>query len=186
MAMFAYFYSLHEKAGKGRTVSNFFCALFHDLPEALTRDIISPVKRSVAGLDDLIIDYEIELINDKILPLVPESVQGDFAYLLGLFEKEGKVCKDEFVNRTYDGEVITLIENPGEHNGEKKQTIDGRALKACDHLAAFTEATLSMAYGIRSRELENGLELKKAYAGKTIGSVDFEKLMMQIETYLKG
>ena len=41
-----------------RCVNNYFTGLFHDLPEVLTRDIISPVKRSVEGLSDLIKGYE--------------------------------------------------------------------------------------------------------------------------------
>jgi putative hydrolase of HD superfamily len=44
VAIFSYFYSLKVNACPKRLESNFFCALFHDLPEALTRDIISPVK----------------------------------------------------------------------------------------------------------------------------------------------
>ncbi len=44
VAILSYFYSLKAKACKKRLENNFFCALFHDLPESLTRDIISPVK----------------------------------------------------------------------------------------------------------------------------------------------
>ena len=43
----------------------FLCGLFHDLPEVLTRDIISPVKRSVPGLDELIKKIEERLVTEK-------------------------------------------------------------------------------------------------------------------------
>ncbi|WP_141089991.1 HD domain-containing protein, partial [Campylobacter concisus] len=39
VAILSYFYSLEVKACKKRLENNFFCALFHDLPESLTRDI---------------------------------------------------------------------------------------------------------------------------------------------------
>ena len=54
VALFSYFYSLEVKACDKRLQNNFFTALFHDLPEALTRDIISPVKYSVDELSEII------------------------------------------------------------------------------------------------------------------------------------
>ena len=47
-------------------VNDFLCGLFHDLPEVLTRDIISPIKRSIQGLDDLIKDIEKRQVAEKI------------------------------------------------------------------------------------------------------------------------
>lgn len=41
VATFAYFFSLSVDACTARANNNFFCGLFHDLPELLTRDIIS-------------------------------------------------------------------------------------------------------------------------------------------------
>ena len=37
-----------------RKYNNFFSALFHDLPEAVTRDIISPVKQATDGLPSIV------------------------------------------------------------------------------------------------------------------------------------
>lgn len=84
VAIFGYFYSLKVKACPKRIENNFFCALFHDLPESLTRDIISPVKYGVNGLDEIISEYEMRLIDEKILPLVPLKFKKEFAYLLGV------------------------------------------------------------------------------------------------------
>ena len=50
VALFGYFYSVKINACEKRLQNNFFVSLFHDLPEALTRDIISPVKYSVDEL----------------------------------------------------------------------------------------------------------------------------------------
>ncbi len=186
VAIFSYFYSRQVQACDSRLASNFFCALFHDLPEVLTRDIISPVKRSVEGLDELIIGYEIKLITEKILPLIPESLKDRFSYLLGLYEEGGYYNKDEFKNRIRDEHFIQTVSQPDRYNSDRYQTIDGQALKACDHLAAFVEAVLSISYGIKSKELENGVALKKSYQTKgPIGGVDFATVMESIEEYLQ-
>ena len=59
--------------------NNFYTALFHDLPEVLTKDIITPVKKSVGGLEELIADYEEQEVEDKLLPLLPATWRKDFA-----------------------------------------------------------------------------------------------------------
>lgn len=58
VAILSYLFSLEIKACPRRCVNNYLTGLFHDLPEVLTRDIISPVKRSVEGLSELIKGYE--------------------------------------------------------------------------------------------------------------------------------
>ena len=45
VAILSYFMTLElENPCKSRLVNNFFAGLFHDVPEALTRDIVSPIK----------------------------------------------------------------------------------------------------------------------------------------------
>ena len=181
VAFLGYFYSLKIKACKKRVENNFFCAIFHDLPEALTRDIISPVKYSVSGLDDIISEYEIRKIEDEILPLVPISFKDEFRYILGLYN--GK--KDEFSNKIRENGVIKEVKDSQKYNEDRYETIDGKALKACDRIAAFIEATLSISYGVKSKELVQGkatIEEKLQQSGK-IGSVDFYKLAKDIEKY---
>jgi len=147
VAFLGYFYSIKVKACNKRVENNFFCALFHDLPEALTRDIISPVKYSVTGLDDIISEYEIRKIEDEILPLVPSSFVKEFKYILGIYGDK----KDEFANKIkYEG-IIKEVNDTKKYNEDKYNTIDGKALKACDRIAAFIEATLSISYGVKKR-----------------------------------
>ena len=55
---YAYFFSLAVDACPARRLNNFFAGLVHDMPELLTRDIISPVKQSVAPLGGMIKAYE--------------------------------------------------------------------------------------------------------------------------------
>ena len=45
-----------------RRYNNFFCGLFHDLPEAVTRDIISPVKQATDGLPQIVKRIEDEMV----------------------------------------------------------------------------------------------------------------------------
>ncbi|MDE8731396.1 HD domain-containing protein, partial [Desulfovibrio desulfuricans] len=58
VASYAYCFSLAVDACPARANNNFFCGLFHDLPEVLTRDIISPVKQSISDLPKIIKEYE--------------------------------------------------------------------------------------------------------------------------------
>ncbi len=182
VAFLGYFYSLEIKASPKRVENNFFCALFHDLPEALTRDIISPVKYSVSGLDDIISEYEIRKIEDEILPLVPVGFREEFRYILGMFD--GK--KDEFADKI-KVDRIEIVKDTKDYNDDRYNTIDGKALKACDRIAAFIEATLSISYGVKSKELISGKKeiLGRLKEGSIINGVDFLKLANSIEEYFR-
>ncbi|WP_263832436.1 HD domain-containing protein [Sulfurospirillum oryzae] len=182
VAIMGYFYSLSIKACDKRMENNFFCALFHDFPEALTRDIISPVKYSVSGLDDIISEFEIKMIEEEILPYLPEGMVSTFKYLLGLY---GDNQKDEFMNRINEN-GIEMVHDLSRYNEDKYNAIDGEALKNCDRIAAFIEATLSISHGVKSKELIQGKEHirhKLKEKGK-MGKADFYELAMEIENYL--
>jgi putative hydrolase of HD superfamily len=183
VAIFSYFYSRKVGACEKRLENNFFCALFHDLPEALTKDIITPVKYSVSGLDDLISAYEIEKIQNEILPLLPYSLQDEFSYLLGLY---GENQKNEFLNKIYI-DKIEIVDTLSGYNEDYCNAIDGYALKAADRLSAFIEATISIYHGVKSNELLKGKEeiLKKTMASPLIGGVDFYKLTREIDLYFQ-
>lgn len=156
VAILGYFYSKKVCACKKRLEFNFFCAIFHDLPESLTRDIISPVKYGVSGLDDIINDYEMRLINDRILPFIPQKIYKEFSYILGLRNDNGTIIKNEFENRIFDKEAKPIDGSLKNVNEDRYCAIDGKALKYCDKMAAFFEAGFSIYYGIKSRELING------------------------------
>jgi len=182
VAILGYFYSTHIKACDKRVENNFYCALFHDLPEALTRDIISPVKYSVSGLDDIISEYEIKMIEDEILPFVPSHIVSNFKYLLGLY---GNNEKDEFLNKINEKRIM-VVDTLSTYNENKYNAIDGVALKNCDRLSAFIEATLSISHGVKSKELVQGKEfIKNALKEKgKVDGVDFYKLALEIEKHL--
>ncbi|MDX4061567.1 HD domain-containing protein [Aliarcobacter skirrowii] len=176
VAFFSYFYSIKQKACDTRLQNNFFTALFHDLPEALTRDIISPVKYSVDELSDIIAEYEVAKIEDDILPNIPESIQKEFSYILGISDG----IKEEFANKVKIDGKICEVEDINKYNLDKYEAIDGKALKQCDKLSAFVEASLSISHGIKSKELINGKkEILKGL--KEINGVDFRQIALEID-----
>ena len=158
VAILSYFYSLKVGACKSRKIYNFFCALFHDLPESLTRDIISPVKYGIDGLSEIINDYEMRLIDDKILPFVPGNIRDSFSYILGIRKNGEKFIKDEFENRICESEPKFIEGSLQSVNEDKFNAIDGKALKYCDKIAAYFEAGISISYGVKSKELVAGFE----------------------------
>lgn len=177
VAIFGYFYSLKINACDKRLQNNFFVALFHDLPEALTRDIISPVKYSVDELADIIAEYEVSQIEDKIMPYIPADLKKEFSYILGLDDNN---VKDEFDNKIIQDGKITIVEDMQKYNLDKYDSIDGKALKQCDKLSAFIEASLSISHGIKSKELIQGK--KQIQDGlKAIQGVDFKVIADKID-----
>ena len=169
VAILGYFCAAELGACDERIVNDFLCGLFHDLPEVLTRDIISPVKTSVEGLDDLIKDIEKRQVAEKLLPLLPWGWHEEIIYF----------TQNEFTNRVMLDGVPTKVseeELNGKYNvdGHGYKAVDGRMLKGCDHLAAFVEAYLSMEYGITSKHLLNGMaDLREKYKNKTIAGINF-------------
>ncbi len=182
VAIFSYFYSKKIGACKNRLENNFFTALFHDLPEALTRDIITPVKYSIDGMDDIISDYEIQKIEQDILPLIPLNFRDEFSYYLGLYG-DGK--KDEFLNKINISQ-IKIVDTLNTYNEDRYNVIDGVALKACDKMGAFIEASLSISHGIKSRELVSGKEqiLNSIRKNANINGVNFYEWALEIDNYL--
>ena len=68
VAFLVYLCSKEIGACRQRAYNNFFSALFHDLPEVVTRDIIHTVKSSVRGLQKIIDKYEETKLEQEILP----------------------------------------------------------------------------------------------------------------------
>ena len=89
--------------------------------------------------------------------------------------------QDEFVNKIkIDGIVhkgISFKELNHKYNKNEFYPLDGELIKACDKLAAFIEADLSIKYGITSKHLEEGREnFYVKFKGKKISGIDFGHL----------
>jgi len=170
VAMMSYFCSVEMGACRKRTYNNFFSGLFHDLPEVLTRDIVSPVKTSVEGLDEIIKDYEKMQFDEHILPLLPSSMRDEVVYFI----------RDEFSNRIMEGDAVRK-DIPGpqmeRYNHERFSPVDGEVIRACDKLAAFIEASLSIRHGIRSQHLQDGRrKIYREYSKEESGGINFAEL----------
>ncbi len=125
-----YLHDLDVGASDERVYNDFYTGLFHDLPEVLTKDVISPIKENVSGLAAILEDYEKDLVESNIMPLLDEG------------------WRDGFRHMVY--EPFSDIDEPG--FGER----DGADLKACDLLAAYMEAFISRRYGVTSYTLSEG------------------------------
>jgi len=157
-----------------RIYNGFYGGLFHDLPEVLTRDITSPVKAAVEGLDQIIKEYERLQFGQKLLPLVPKSWHRELKYF----------TEDEFANRALvEGEIrydLTAEDLCTLYNNGEANPVDGEIIRCCDHLAAFIEATLSMQHGITSKHLSEGVRrLLEKYGDRTVAGIDFSQIFRQ-------
>ena len=155
VAVYSYLFSLHLDACDQRRLNDFYCGLFHDLAELLTRDIITPVKRSVAQLPGIIHQYEAEELHSKILdPLEKEGyshIRERLVYYLGLdtLSEFNDTCR-------LSGDIVKLDGFDALHrdyNDDAYDPKDGQLIKACDVLAAFIEAYSSIHNGLGSPQL---------------------------------
>ncbi len=168
VAVISYMMAASAGAGPRRLYNDCFTGLFHDLPEALTRDIISPVKTSVEGLEGLIKRLEAEEMERRFYApgLIPPSWHEE----MRLFTEE------EFSDAAFLGGRRTALA-PGEleerYAGDEHNPRDGRLVRAADALAAFTEAWLGARNNPACRELVRARdEFMAGYRDAVIGGVD--------------
>jgi putative hydrolase of HD superfamily len=170
VAVLSYLFSLEIRACDRRCVNNYFTGLFHDLPEVLTRDIISPVKRSVEGLSELIKQYEKEQMEKEVYGLIPKEwhrdvrmfTEREFDSIITLRGRRRRLGSDEISER-YNEDIF----NPR----------DGQLVKAADSLAAFIEAYVAIRNGSYSREFQEAkLSFKDTYGRATIAGINFGEI----------
>ena len=141
-----------DKGVTGRQVYNdYYTALFHDLPEVLTKDVITPVKVNVHGLVEILDEYEHELMNTKIMPLIPEAWHDEFRFL--------------------------TFEPFSDKDDQKYGKVDGKCIKLCDVMGAYLEANVSRRIGIHSSKLRQGEESLRMRLETTGGPIGAKELM---------
>jgi putative hydrolases of HD superfamily len=133
-----------------RCYNNFFSALFHDLPEAVTRDIISPVKQATDNLPHIVKEIEDVIVKKELEPLMDSCFRDEILFFI----------HKEFENRVRleDGTVIEVSfeELQSTYASGKYRAVDGKLVRAADHISAFIEAESSIDYGITSNHLRDG------------------------------
>lgn len=165
-----------EKMSEKRLFNNYFSALFHDLPEAVTRDIISPVKQATDELPSIVKKIEDEIVNRELVPLMEPYFSKELMYF----------TSDEFSNRilTKDGTVQTVLweDINSKYNKDIYSPVDGKTVRIADHLSALLEADSSIKHGITSNHLEYGRKsmLEHYKVADKINGIDVGKLFREI------
>lgn len=165
VAAYSYFCSIVVDASEAQRVNNFFSALFHDLPEVLTRDIISPVKQSVEPLGGLIREYEDSELERRVLCRLRDGGYPDIAERLSYFL--GSEVGSEFVPTARRDDIVRQVsreELNEKYTEDENDPKDGALIKVCDNLAAFVEAYTAVNNGISSSQLQQALwRIKQVY-----------------------
>lgn len=170
VAIVTYLLSLEIGACKKRKINNYFTGLFHDFPEVLTRDIISPIKYSVTGLDILIKQYEKEEMEKHVYRLLKTEWHDEMRMF----------TESEFTNIvSLNGEIrnVSSDEINDKYNSDNYNPRDGELVKAVDQLAAFVEAHTSIMTGIRNQELIDAINhYREKSTHHSVAGIDFEKI----------
>lgn len=167
VAIFSYIFSLEMGVSEKRMYNNFYSSLFHDLPEILTKDIIRPIKSSISGLEDIIKIYEKKQVDERILPLIPESWHKEMQYFIS----------DEFSDKIIENGQVKIVDDASRYDDNSYNAVDGTLTEMCDKLCAYIEAAMALEYGIKSETLiQSKQSLYDKYAGMKKGDLDFKKL----------
>lgn len=172
VAVTMYLFSIEMKAGRKRTYNNYFGGLFHDLAEVLTRDIINPVKRSVEGLRDLIIEYEKEQMERIVYPLLEKDFFADMRLFTEL-EHHNRIVVDGVQQLT------TVDAISSRWNDDVFEACDGELIKAADELNAFIEAHEAVRNGASSERFHNAqFAIRTKYEQKgIIGGINLREIL---------
>jgi putative hydrolase of HD superfamily len=172
VAILSYLFSLTIDACSKRRTNNYFAGLFHDLPEVLTKDVISPVKRASTGVDRFVKEFEREEMQRRIYrpKLIPQAWEPEMRMF----------TEDEFASKvTVEGKLQNTTSDAitASYNQDLYNPVDGELVKATDDLAAFMEAYLALQNGISNAQLRTAVREKSLfYRHKTIAGIDFGKV----------
>ncbi len=155
VASMVYLNDLDKGISGPQIYNDYYTALFHDLPEVLTKDVITPVKVNVHGLVEILDEYEHELVNSKIMPLIPESWHEEFRFL--------------------------TFEPFSDKDDPKYGKVDGRCIKLCDVMGAYLEANVSRRIGIHSSKLRQGEESLRERLLTSGGPIGAEELIRRFD-----
>jgi len=172
VALFSYLLTLEFNPCKKRLYNNFFTGLFHDLPEALTRDIISPVKHFLS--EELIKSLEKEEMKPKIYDQLPDFISEDIK----------RFSEDEFTNTILINNISKKVEIKDINDYYNKceySPRDGEIVKSSDKISAFVEAKEAINNGSTDVEFKKAIEsIGEEYSEKNIGDINLNQLLKSI------
>ena len=183
VACYAYFLSIRLGACRARRVNNFFSGLFHDLPELLTRDIISPVKKSFQDLGQLIREYEENELERLIFAPLNKAGHGDIVRRLGYYL--GLDTGSEFDETIVENGKTVKVDFAGlqdRYNQDRHDPKDGEALKICDTLAAYIEAYTAIRNGITSDHIQQAFwRIREQNTKRMLGNIHIGALFTDFD-----
>lgn len=159
-----------------RIINNFFSGLFHDLPESVTRDIISPVKQATDELPNIVKRIEDEIVGRELVPLMESFFVGELMYYTNS-EFANRITEQNGKTREVSWEELNDV-----YNDNSFEPVDGRLVRLSDHLGALLEADSSIKHGITSVHLVHGREsmLSHYKTGEMINGIDAGTLFREI------
>jgi putative hydrolase of HD superfamily len=150
-----YLHDIDSGASDRQIYNDYYTGLFHDLPEVLTKDVITPIKVNVSGLASVLEEYERILVEEKILPLIDPDWHDEFRFM--------------------------VLDPFSDEDDERFGIRNGYDLKTCDNLAAYMEAFISIRYGVSSTTLRDGVADTRQRLSQRKKGIDASGIMAELD-----
>ena len=150
-----YLHDIDSGASDRQIYNDYYTGLFHDLPEVLTKDVITPIKVNVSGLASVLEEYERILVEEKILPLIDPDWHDEFRFM--------------------------VLDPFSDVDDERFGIRNGYDLKTCDNLAAYMEAFISIRYGVSSTTLRDGVTDTRQRLSQRKKGIDASGIMAELD-----
>lgn len=117
-------------------------ALFHDIPEAITGDIVAPTKKAIAGFEELLVGIETELVDKYLLGYIRKyafAPEYERLMLDPWGQENGKLVKlADYFSALFEAK----IEASGDAEFDKvykklKKSLHSHPYESVDHLLKF-------------------------------------------------
>ncbi len=150
-----YLHDIDSGASDRQIYNDYYTGLSHDLPEVLTKDVITPIKVNVSGLASVLEEYERILVEEKILPLIDPDWHDEFRFM--------------------------VLDPFSDEDDERFGIRNGYDLKTCDNLAAYMEAFISIRYGVSSTTLRDGVADTRQRLSQRKKGIDASGIMAELD-----
>lgn len=137
VGIMSYFIAHMEQKSVSDLKTMLYTALYHDIPEAITWDIISPVKNSIPGFAHVIEEAEKRMLDDYLFCFIEKSYKEKISsFMLHPFENEtGKLVKyADILSALYEAKIEVLFGNTRDYESichkleEKMISVDKKSI----------------------------------------------------------
>ena len=144
-AVFAYLMALEKRETEEMATKCFFMGIFHDVPEAFTKDIPSPVKDKIPGFRALTEEYELKMMEKHFYPFVSEKVRDSIKGIM--FENEDNARFKTLIKGADYMSAVSEIWRQlkgGTRDDSFIESIDVHTRKFESGIAEFTPSTMQL------------------------------------------